>query len=194
MRGEGEQACKQAGLSRLYGSRDPGAIEVLLKLLVALPTQLIPCMIALSVALPCAAVRRCACGPWLPKWTVRLEFIVLVCRVATWAARPTIPQLQWVARQFGGFLSQVPAGVTVEAVAVNDAGVTGEWVRPSAPPLLASVRRLHQQPAEGCLLYIHGGGFFMGTAATARRVICPLCINAGLPALSVDYRLAPQHP
>lgn len=179
------------GVSRLYGSRDPGAIEVLLKLLVALPTQLIPCMIALSVALPCAAVRRCAWGPWLPKWTVRLEFLVLVCRVATWASRPTIPQLQWVARRFGGLLSRVPAGVTVEAVADNDAGVTGEWVT----PLLASVPPgVSSSTSAGCLLYIHGGAFFMGTAATARRVICPLCINASLPALSVDYRLAPQHP
>ena len=77
MRGEGEQACKQAGLSRLYGSRDPGAIEVLLKLLIALPTQLIPCILAVSVALPCAVARRVAFGPWLLRWTWGLELLVV---------------------------------------------------------------------------------------------------------------------
>ena len=50
------------------------------------------------------------------------------------------------------------------------------------------------QPAKGVLLEIHTGGFYLGSAAGSdvrnRRIVDAL----GIAVVSVDYRLAPEHP
>lgn len=56
--------------------------------------------------------------------------------------------------------------------------------------------RLYQPaaPLPGSLLYFHGGGFIMGSLDSHDRLLRRLCGRARLPILSVDYRLAPEHP
>ncbi|KAI9471130.1 hypothetical protein IWW42_002836 [Coemansia sp. RSA 1085] len=49
-------------------------------------------------------------------------------------------------------------------------------------------------PEEKVLVYIHGGGFIVGNAASCRQLVCRLSREAGVRALVVDYRLAPQNP
>ena len=44
------------------------------------------------------------------------------------------------------------------------------------------------------LLYLHGGGYTVGSPSTHRRLVSSLCLAGGVKALSVDYRLAPEHP
>ena len=44
------------------------------------------------------------------------------------------------------------------------------------------------------LLYLHGGGFVMGSAYGYRHLAGALAISAGVGALVPDYRLAPEHP
>lgn len=46
----------------------------------------------------------------------------------------------------------------------------------------------------GAFLYLHGGGYTEGSPASHRELVSRLVRHAGAPALSVDYRLAPQHP
>lgn len=57
--------------------------------------------------------------------------------------------------------------------------------------------RIHlpaRDPAQGVLLDIHGGGFYMGSAAgTDVRNRC-LADALNVAVVSVDYRLAPEHP
>ncbi len=69
--------------------------------------------------------------------------------------------------------------------AVEAGGVPGEWtlIDPSAPP-----------GSSPTLLYFHGGGYTVGSPATHRRLVTSLCLAAGVDGLSVDYRLAPEHP
>jgi acetyl esterase/lipase len=43
------------------------------------------------------------------------------------------------------------------------------------------------------ILYFHGGGYSIGSAETHRDLVARLCRAAGARALSVDYRLAPEH-
>lgn len=58
------------------------------------------------------------------------------------------------------------------------------------------VLRLDVQGATGpgTLVYLHGGGYVVGSALTHALLASELARHAGVPALSVDYRLAPEHP
>jgi len=78
-------------------------------------------------------------------------------------------------------LAPLPAGTVVEKADVP--GMDAEWVTgPGA------------DPKKGCaLLYIHGGAFFSGSPATHRELAARISGAAGLPALVIDYRLAPEH-
>jgi acetyl esterase/lipase len=44
------------------------------------------------------------------------------------------------------------------------------------------------------VLYFHGGGYVAGSARTGTHLAAELARRAGGRALSVDYRLAPEHP
>jgi acetyl esterase len=44
------------------------------------------------------------------------------------------------------------------------------------------------------LVYFHGGGWVIGDLDTQDSATRFLATNAGIPVLSVDYRLAPEHP
>ncbi|MFJ8477485.1 alpha/beta hydrolase [Kitasatospora sp. NPDC094011] len=46
----------------------------------------------------------------------------------------------------------------------------------------------------GTILYFHGGGFVFGSPETALSLTGNLVARTGFGALSVDYRLAPEHP
>ncbi|OKK12405.1 alpha/beta hydrolase [Streptomyces sp. CB02400] len=48
--------------------------------------------------------------------------------------------------------------------------------------------------AHGLLLYLHGGGYVIGSPDTHAGLVGELARRAGLRAVSVDYRLAPEHP
>lgn len=44
------------------------------------------------------------------------------------------------------------------------------------------------------ILYIHGGGLVEGSAETSRVWCARIAMMTGVPVLSVDYKLAPEHP
>lgn len=46
----------------------------------------------------------------------------------------------------------------------------------------------------GGLLYFHGGGFALGDLDGEDRTCRALCVGNQLVVISVDYRLAPEHP
>lgn len=48
--------------------------------------------------------------------------------------------------------------------------------------------------AERTLLYLHGGGYVLGSIDTHRSMVTRLCRFAGIRGLIVDYRLAPENP
>jgi acetyl esterase len=49
-------------------------------------------------------------------------------------------------------------------------------------------------PDETVLLFFHGGGFCIGDLNTHHEFCHALCEQTGWPVVSVDYRLAPEHP
>ncbi|MBB5574592.1 MULTISPECIES: alpha/beta hydrolase [Rhizobium] len=44
-----------------------------------------------------------------------------------------------------------------------------------------------------CLLYLHGGGFVVGSLESHHAICAEIADHAGAELLSVDYRLAPEH-
>ena len=67
--------------------------------------------------------------------------------------------------------------------------------RPDAPPLVVRVYR-PTAPADplGAIVWHHGGGWVMGDLDGIDTVARELCEVAGQVVVSVDYRLAPEHP
>jgi acetyl esterase/lipase len=46
---------------------------------------------------------------------------------------------------------------------------------------------------DGALLYLHGGGYCVGSVVSHRAMASKLAVAAGLRALIIDYRLGPEH-
>jgi epsilon-lactone hydrolase len=77
-------------------------------------------------------------------------------------------------------LYPLPAGVAVEAVALG--GVAAERVTtPASSP-------------ERVVLYLHGGGYVMGSADSHRHVAAGIAEAAAATVLLLCYRVAPEHP
>lgn len=51
-----------------------------------------------------------------------------------------------------------------------------------------------EDPRPGTILYFHGGGNVFGSPATSLQLIANLVVRTGFRAVSLDYRLAPEHP
>jgi epsilon-lactone hydrolase len=47
---------------------------------------------------------------------------------------------------------------------------------------------------DGVILYLHGGGYVIGTPRSGANLAAPLARRTGLRAVALDYRLAPENP
>jgi phosphinothricin tripeptide acetyl hydrolase len=73
-----------------------------------------------------------------------------------------------------------PSDVKVERV--NTPVVPAEWLRPPSA-----------EPGR-VVLYLHGGGYVIGSPRSHRHLAAAIAGAAGASALLLDYRLAPEHP
>jgi salicylate hydroxylase len=60
------------------------------------------------------------------------------------------------------------------------------------PGLLITPTKSHSK--GGTLFHLHGGGYTMGSAAGSARIAAQFAEAIGANALTIDYRLAPEHP
>jgi len=70
----------------------------------------------------------------------------------------------------------------------------GIAVRPANAGGVPSLLLGRDQGEEPTLLYLHGGGFVLGSAFGYRPLAGALALAAGTGALVPEYRLAPEHP
>ena len=75
-----------------------------------------------------------------------------------------------------------PPPAAVDTEDVDAGGTPAEWVR------WPDIQSTH------CMLYMHGGGYCTGHARGHRNLVAHLAKSASVYALSIDYRLAPEHP
>jgi acetyl esterase/lipase len=105
---------------------------------------------------------------------------------ALFAVEQAAPENQtWVEQraQMDALGSMLPAVEGVEAEPAIVGGIRCEWVRGRG------VKR-----NDAALLYLHGGGYTVGSPRSHRHMLGPLSSDGGLPILAADYRLAPENP
>ena len=81
-----------------------------------------------------------------------------------------------------GYFQALPFPDGVEQTPTVASGVPGAWFTPKAAR------------ADRAILYLHGGGYVMGSVATHRSLIGRIANASGVPGLALDYRLAPEQP
>jgi monoterpene epsilon-lactone hydrolase len=81
---------------------------------------------------------------------------------------------------FTGKVAGLPSGIQRESIKIGP--LPGEWLRPG----VVSHR--------GIILYLHGGGYTMGSLVSHRSLAARIAVAARKRLLLLDYRLAPEHP
>jgi epsilon-lactone hydrolase len=110
----------------------------------------------------------------------QLQTIVQMLR-----AQPAVKPDASVQEARGAFeeiASMFPVDADIKRDAVDAGGVKAEWV--SVPD--AEVGR--------AILYLHGGGYVIGSINTHRSLAARLARASKARVLVIDYRLAPEHP
>jgi epsilon-lactone hydrolase len=81
---------------------------------------------------------------------------------------------------YDAFIGASPLVASVSLEAVNESDVCGWWVRPV------------RAESGRAILFIHGGGYGLGSAKAYRGFVSQIVSRANVPALVIDYPLAPE--
>ncbi len=94
----------------------------------------------------------------------------------------TPPTLEQIRAGFAAMMSAFKPPDDLRSEATDADGVPCEWIR------------VPESREERVVLYLHGGGYVLGSVATHRDLISRIARAAGARCLAIDYRLAPEHP
>ena len=109
----------------------------------------------------------------------QLQQIIQMLKAQPIAGRPTVEDTR---ANFEQMASLFPVAADVKCEPVNAGGVKAEWV--TAPGA----------DAGRAVLYLHGGGYVIGSINTHRDLAARISRAAKARVLLIDYRLAPEHP
>lgn len=131
---------------------------------------------------PAVVLRRRVKGPLRPTWDPTFESLAEMFHQGS--RRIIRLPLEAQRRSTGAVVLGLPSSplykeTRFERVTAN--GVSAEWFRRS--------------DAQGgpVILYFHGGGYGLGSIDTHRDLVARICRASRSSALSVEYRLAPEH-
>jgi len=146
------------------------------RLLFSLPAAL---QVRLSGRRP-VVVDGCALDP-------QMQFLLALHTLLRHA--PTVDRIAAEARQTLRMETLTIAGAPIAVGSVTDLAIDGDGGAIGArhyAPIVGSPRPL--------LVYFHGGGFVAGDLDTHDNLCRRICRDAEIHVLSIDYRLAPEHP
>jgi monoterpene epsilon-lactone hydrolase len=109
----------------------------------------------------------------------RVIYNVLKLVGSPFAVRNTLAKQRATMERQSKYL-MMPPKVEVEPFFIGDIYV--EWIK------------LQKSNANGAILYLHGGGYTMGSCNTHRALAARIAVSSQLPALLINYRLAPENP
>jgi len=108
------------------------------------------------------------------------------------AAMPPLTNVQDGRDMILEFVGPLNAGIDTSGLDIDDRTIPGP---PDAPDVTVRVYRPHGiAPPVPAVLKIHGGGFTTGSIETEHGMDVELCRELGIVVVSVEYRLAPEHP
>ena len=133
-----------------------------------------------ATTLGALSARHVVFGPRHEEWALHYELFLAVFREA--AQRGFGASLPEMRRNYDllGLLERFRQRASFDP----SEGVAGRWVRPL----------LQHAPLEGAVLYLHGGGYVIGSARSHRSILAALAVEADVEVLGLDYRRAPEHP
>jgi monoterpene epsilon-lactone hydrolase len=94
--------------------------------------------------------------------------------------KPSVGAMR-LAMEAGSLFQFMPWRVNLESLKLDNR-LEAEWLRP---------RQAHPKRV---LLYLHGGGYVLGSLNTHRSLVGSLAQRCGLNVLTINYRKAPDHP
>ena len=94
--------------------------------------------------------------------------------------KPSVGAMR-LAMEAGSLFQFMPWHVHLESLKLDNR-LEAEWLRP---------RNAHPTRV---LLYLHGGGYVLGSLNTHRSLVGSLAQRSGLNVLTINYRKAPDHP
>ena len=94
--------------------------------------------------------------------------------------KPSVGAMR-LAMEAGALFQFMPWHVHLESLKINNR-LDAEWLRP---------RGAHPTRV---MLYLHGGGYVLGSLNTHRSLVGSLAQRCGINVLTVNYRKAPDHP
>ncbi|MGY4099504.1 alpha/beta hydrolase [Nocardia sp. R16R-3T] len=92
-------------------------------------------------------------------------------------------RLQRLLLDIGSRAQFLPSGTTVHQLRLGSRPAERITAGPDRP-----------NPNAGAVLYLHGGGYAVGSVATHRSLAARLAHEIGCAVYVLDYRLAPEHP
>ena len=93
---------------------------------------------------------------------------------------PTVEQQRAGADASMEAVGTMPDGIDVQDANAN--GVPGLWITPKTGS------------TDHVVLYLHGGGYVVQSAKSHLKLASHIAVQANCRVLSIDYRLAPEHP
>jgi epsilon-lactone hydrolase len=94
----------------------------------------------------------------------------------------TAGEVQPLRAAFIELMARVPVAADVRQAPVDIGGVAGIEVT------------VNGSESENVILYLHGGVYVIGTAASTVPLVSELVRRTGARAITLDYRLGPEHP
>jgi acetyl esterase/lipase len=109
----------------------------------------------------------------------QLDSLITLLRSRPLADSPEVSQARERFEKMAEFLGGAP---DAKCEKVDAGGVPAEWV--AAPGF----------DPDRAVLYLHGGGYAIGSINTHRRLAYDISAVSGARILVINYRLAPEHP
>ena len=92
----------------------------------------------------------------------------------------SLPELRKIRDEEAPRIFKLPKEIELRETKIADC--SGAWLTPAV------------NVGDGCILYLHGGAYVMGSMKTHRGLAGHLALAAKVPVFFCDYRLAPEHP
>jgi len=134
---------------------------------------------ALVRGLLAGLARRLIHGPTQPSWSFKFDLTVSIQRsVVRHMATLSGPALRRVSARGAPVSKEVAELIFIPVTSP----IPGAWIRPAAGD------------GRGVVLFLHGGGYVMGSVESHREFAGRMVIAGGFDVFLLEYRLAPEHP